>query len=1586
MTQPRKEQIKSVNTRFSPMALAVTPNTTEVTLDPEDVLRATVKERGAGQTTFDPGFSTVDVDPGLAVQPLVGDRFMFTEGLNAGLISQVSQVVSPTEFRLFPPLSVTEGTSQPFLLSSRAVGVQEDVQATVRGTVVGPFPILNLDGIVFSIDGAPDQTVTFTATDTTCSRVADRINSTLGVDVASNDRGFLVLQSPTAGDSSSLEISNSAPGTLGKLGLVAGTYTGISGPSAGVLTRTADLLGGTAPVSTTDGRTLVTDTQAMAMKELSGTVTQSYWEVPGGVPVVGKVIWDGSSFILRYMAEMPPKASVVTFSSTFSLLDGGDSLDLTVDGIGSFAVTFPAFPYDRDGVVDRINAIYATNAGFADGRSRVLTTVSSPFDFAAGEQFHMAVDGGAPQTVTFAGTEVAVADVIATITGAVAGTAITQIVTGGGNLMRIESTNTAGATSSLEFWSDAAWPGTLAKLGIRAGLYRGVFIAEPWGPEELRLRSFLRGAGAAVTVGGPPSTLDRMGLSAGTVNGSDVPAFEPVRVPHDTVDQSSVTPYDVKLLLPDVREFGETRPEEETRNQEFQARSSGSDVDYLNAAHLQDTAAAEFGSNTAPGRGMFSAGKPASVAPDGTVPAAVRAVTEAAGRLFKQIMNTTGGVVTRLVAREIVTPGDSGNPVAASATMDVRVDPGDIFPASLRSLNFWAGSVQTAAVAYDPGALAAVQRRVELRNSAALYSVTGALPLSDANIRASGGLGALPLSSGVDRTVRLGEFEISGEAIESDYNVMRSLNARHTVVCGDGVDTFGDFNGDYAVNDAITFANSVGITDIHIVLKPGTYLQDSIMGRWDFSGFNSVVIEGSSEDVGNTESTDGRLAQIDNEIDNGLVGPTSGTLVLRRLSIHDTTPNNTRRMSMDRGVVIFEDCEFLNYFVELRMPTLFRAIRCEFYGNGVTTFGRPLVEFIQDANTSPGTWTNRGILFEDCYMSGTIESAVIEVSMSTTSASQIRYVRFENCSIIPGRSEVSSFGGVLLQSVGAFNIQPGPGTAMAIGGTGGGSTGLTVHELSFRRCRFRPGFTGTGTARSYLSISPNGYNGSGSSWDISTDPSVRYSRVILEDITAYQTSSHLSETPFFYVGGIGLTENFEWGQQEPMPGIYVKNFKFDCTAATTVNAGAATTNSIPFLTNPFAPWSLTGDIWPAAIQLAGEVVRVEDLQITGAKAGNDWPDILLFPYRHMKVDGLYMDSWSTDTPGSAPDGRVAIRQITFPSTFGGGARKDRTTWVIEGLVIDGGNQTADWVSVTGTIVMIEPTGPRIQTAGNLHTYPGDSFHLRNFAIRGFITPTPFNLPVMVGSYGQSDGYGPNNTQDTGGRYGHDGLLLENGNIGQPDFNTAAAQGRAGSYGVWFHAATPEIGVAVKCRNLAVTGCYFYGIRIDQKDFETLTTIEDCYITECGLDLDNLGAFGTGIVVTGYNWRGYTVIRDNLVTNNNDTPSDIQITCRIPFNMNLPPPEGTRATKCSIYGNSCFHQTKAPSAIVASIGEINATQNDITLLSAISPSLYLGVYVRGLETAFASSGGTASNINQARYDVGFALIHNLAFLRSSFSDV
>lgn len=1576
MTQPRKEQIKSVNTRFSPMALAVTPDATEVTLDPEDVLRATVKERGSGQTTIGASFSTIDVDAGLAVQPLVGDRFMFTEGSNSGDIRQVSLVVGPTEFRVSPALPFTEGTSRAFLLSSRAVGVQEDVQATTRGTVAGPFPILNLDGIVFSVDGAPDQTVTFTATDTTCSRVADRINSTLGVDVASNDRGFLVLQSPTLGGSSSLEISDDAPGTLGKLGLVAGTYTGISGPSAGVLTRTADLLGGTAPMATTDGRTLVTDTQAMAMKELSGTVTQSYWEVPGGVPVVGKVVWDGSSFVLRYMAEMPPKASVVTFASTFSLLDGSDSLDLTVDGVGSFAVTFPAFPYDRDGVVDRINAVYATNAGFADGRARVLTTVSSPFDLTAGEQFHMSVDGGAPQTVTFAGTEVAVADVITTITGAVAGTAITQIVTGGGNLMRIESTNTAGATSSLEFWSDAAWPGTLAKLGIRAGLYRGVFIAEPWGPEELRLRSFLRGSGAAVTVGGLAATLTRMGLSAGTVNGSDVPAFEPVRVPHDTVDQSSVTPYDVKVLLPDVREFGETRPEEETQNQEFQAKSSGSDVDYLNAAHLQDTAAAEFGSNTAPGRGMFSAGKPASVAPDGTVPAAVRAVTEAAGRLFKQIMNTSGGIVTRLVAREIVTPGDAGNPVAASATMDVRVDPGDVFPASLRSLNLWAGSVQTAAVAYDPGALAAVQRRVELRNSAALYAVTGAIPLSDANIRASGGLEALPLSSGVDRTVRLGEFEISGEAIESDYNVMRSLNARHTIVCGDGVATFGDFNGDYAVQDAITFANSVGITDLHLVLKAGVYLTDAIQGRWDFSGFATVVIEGASEDVGNTEAGSGLPTEVNANIDRAIVGPTSGTLKLRRLSLVDDTPSNIRTGFMDRGNIVLEDCEFINFFLEFRMPTTFRAERCEFYGNGVTTFGRPLVEFVQDASTSPGTWTNRGILFKDCTLFGTIESAIVEISMSTSSSSSVRYVRFDGCKAITGRSEVSSFGGTLQQSVGLFNVQPGPGTNLnSIG------TGLRIFEVSIRNSRLECGFTGTGTARSFLFLSQTGFNGDGSSFDFTTSPSCRISKLILENVTA-DCSSNVSDIPWIYAGGMGINSTLDWDDEEPTPGVTIKNLRLNLTTSSSSSSGAAPVCAIPFMTNPFSPWSLTGDIWPAALMIAGEVLRLEDVQITGAKALNDWPDVLLFPYRHMKVDGFYMDDWSTGGSGSAPDGRFAVRQIMFPSPFGGTLRHDRTTWVIEGLVLDGGNQTADWVSVTGTVVMIEPTGARIQTAGNLHTYPGDSFHLRNFAIRGFITPTPFNLPVMIGSYGQSEGYGPNNVQNTGARYGHDGILLENGNIGQPDYNVASAAGRAGSYGVWFHAATSEIGVAIKCRNLAVTGCYFYGIRIDQKDFETLTSIEDCYITNCGLDLDTLGAFGTGIVVTGDNWRGHVVIRDNLVTNNNDTPSDIQITCR----KNGGSAVGTRATKCSIYGNSCFYQTKAPSAIVASVGEINATQNDITLLSAITPSVYLGVYVRGLETAFASSGGTASNINQARYDVGFALVHNLAFLRSSFSDV
>ncbi|HEY8096482.1 MAG TPA: hypothetical protein VIE65_10380, partial [Methylobacter sp.] len=392
------------------------------------------------------------------------------------------------------------------IISDTPGGIESNSSAYLLSSSSEAYPILAGDAFNIAVDGGSNVVVTFLNGDTTASRIASRINTAVGSQIAGNSAGKLYLQSLTTGSTSKFIVSDVVAGTLAKLGLIAGTFIGSAAAIRGVVTVSRDRLGGYVPLRTTDGRNVVTDT-AYLKRQGAGYLAIP----PGGTPVHGRLLFDGTNYILSYYSRTKTTPKIITFNSNLALLDNTDSLTLTfTNTTGSLNLSFPSGPgLTRDQVIDRINVLWATLTFLSIANAIVAGKITGPYQVGS-ESIAIAVDGGAPQLCTFTVAGATAADVVNDINTQVTG--VTASTSGG--VILIQSNQANGRLSSLEFF-DGVGSSSLAKLGIQPGLYRGSFIAEAYGTSEIIIRGNALGSVGTIIVTGPAQTQARLGIPAG---------------------------------------------------------------------------------------------------------------------------------------------------------------------------------------------------------------------------------------------------------------------------------------------------------------------------------------------------------------------------------------------------------------------------------------------------------------------------------------------------------------------------------------------------------------------------------------------------------------------------------------------------------------------------------------------------------------------------------------------------------------------------------------------------------------------------------------------------------------------------------------------------------------------------------------------------------------------------------------------------------------------------------------------------------------------------------------------------------------
>ncbi len=1434
-------------------------------------------------------------------------------------------------------------------------GASEDVPGRVKGTAVSPIPVLGGDTISIRVDGAPAVPVVLSSTDTTVGRIVLKVNAALGAAIASNDAGYLVLSSTTVGDDSSIQIADGTAGMLSKLGMVAGIYSGKTAPADGLVTLSADGLGGIAPIATIDGKNLVTDGGKLIYFSAAGGGRSYLQTMAGGIPITGRVTYDGTDVRVSYFAKTMDRVRVKTLGSFFSLLDGTNTLTLGVND-QSFPVTFPSSPYTRDQVIDRINSAYASARGISDTWARADGTLSAPFSGLMGTGFNIEVDG-TPQSVYFSTDPTTVAEVKAVIEGQVPGVTVAGTPNATtGPFIYIRSNNMNGRTSSLKIYAGESTDSSsrsLSLLGIRAGYYGGCYVADQYGPDEIEIFSSYRGPGAGsfpnVSVAGSGNTLTRMGLTSGTYFPAD-PSYVPVPPPHMVANEVIAQSYEVLLCYPSVLEFGDVPEAADVVVQQYLAKSAGTNVYPGNSVVRALGGGVIISSTTS--RGFFDVGKPIVMSPEGILSSDAGGSQQSSSDI--QFVEDIIRQITRLNSSEIVqavcgtrfeTPGDGSNTGTPSQYMDFVTDPTNVFSGSPRGFRYYVNpSVLGFSVEDFPGGTtAAHQVAAILRAGRSLFSSDSALRLADENtVTAEPVHGYVPLSSVNDKFLKVGgKTALSSLPNLSTYSLLQSTNARYEIYIGDGTESFGDFSGPTALSQAVAFLTSQGANRCKIIVKPGNYAESSTV---NLNAFSDVSIDGlfpSGADGVTTKSTTfffehgGIGIQFD--------GALAGSFVFKNIKcVHSTASAFSIRAWA--SVVDIDAC-FFNSQIQFVDAYMFNMRRTQCLGLATRALYLDYTDAVSGTNTGYAD-----VNISDCVMYSAADNSCVLVVDSTT-FTQIRFRDFtiERCVCTPGcASTVGSAGTSLAftsdEGVGVLGVRP-SGNAYAI------TNGLVFEAINLKSLDIRAGLlgaSGTTKAPTAIFLVPSGATGS-ADWEYGFDPAFRMDTVNVEDVNVEVVSGENFgvvgfRTPIVMVAGVGIPPYVT-----PFYGKYASGNLRVMGLFVNCNLGAhgsTVVSMIPFFQDPKSHSTLMSDAPCGLIGLAGQNVDINSIVVEDSIAGSLYETMMVCCYGSITFDGFTEEPRSTSQGDAAgPFSRLRFREAASNSLTG------RITQ-ISNIRMCGGFYVDSYVkNATGSaFIYFEAMENRSCKRS-----------LSNFQIYGFGMPlgSVSGINVSAESYSYSYWLGFAG-----------GIAIERGYIGNLGTGLQTmAYGIQASVGLF-----QELG-NLKIRDVQVDGTSANGILILSGDQKRSITVQDCEIRQCGNLFGNTGLYAASSHTAGEN-QGAFYIRDNIVSNCNTASSGqyvlTQINVRDQGNGSSSQP-----TFAYITGNNC----RSPNG---QMGRLNVIWTpSLALPTSGSPS---GINVQGAETGYTGKTGAYISYGEGlTWEPGLRCIHNSATFRSNVSD-
>lgn len=1142
----------------------------------------------------------------------------------------------------------------PYLISDTYGGVQEDLPANVLGTTSESYTIIAGDSFSIAIDGGIAVPIAFANTDTTTSRVAYAINTAIGGTYASNEEGYLRIKTHTSGDDSSIVLTDIVGGTLAKLGLIAGTHVGISAPVRGVVTKSADFLGGYVKIKSVNGKSIITQAtsliQVKSTADLSGAVRKV--DIPGGIPIHGRIIRNptNNGYHVNWYAAMAAEPETITFNSRFDLLDGTDIITFNfaygTQSVGPVTVTFPGpYPYTRTSALERINEVFAGAATGMIGASNafIIGTICQPFSFdAGGETFTIFKDGGAGAVFTLNNTHITAQQVVDKINLDTTGITASVFTLNGSNYVKITSDNTNGLVSSL--W---CYENTFYKLGITPGLYRGYFIADRYG-NEIKIRGIGRGYDSTIVLSGAnPTTFTRMGLTAGTYRGGNI-SEQKVTFPDVSAPKSNNGSIYCEYLIPEVLEFGEVNPASESVVERFEDEVISDNVDGAWAT-LSD------GDIYGSAIGIPDVGKPVVINTSGQVNASVsRFINDDARRTFSKFIRgdfrSGYNTVDALVTSVIETPGTGGNPKPTSSYFIVDIDPNNTY---LKNISFAVRVARDVTASFPLsidkinyklyGTFTGFDLAVHLDTTTLLYG-DSVLNFGDLNTLVSGfdnsGQKHLPLTNSNHRYIRV----LEQEANVLNPSLLGKINAVWTVTVGDGVNSFGDFNGADAIQQAIAFHVSSGsiLNTIHIQCKEGTYYVSSVYGSIIAPLNAKLVIEGigkSSSAIRNTtDATPLIISASDLYLINVYLWGRDGAY--SDIQVTPTSPDYIPSLRMI-------DCT--TRYVTIKITnTEFLATRCYF----LTNYYENVTVVLADNDSL----TIDQIKFVDCSLTVMVNDKPplkIYADHDAITLLTIRKVLFDSC-IIGLRSTTDS-AGMLAGNCGVIDLVPSGSCYYS-------DTGINIEELIWKDCIVSAN-RGNSTTSILIHLLPvnNGH--------VVSDTTTEFARVghIMIDGGKWTCPSVNSAfNPFTIMGPENIT---------------IKNATFGFNSLANFTYGSAT-GEVGFWATGIDTTVPPNSHWAAFAIYASNKLIIENITFQNLSRRSLTGDVFIRHY-YMNINGMYMNSMYIGTgTTSTPTHRVRFRPAVSHSEVSG---------IVKSLHMNFGTTVTATRHATAAAIFYEPT-------------------------------------------------------------------------------------------------------------------------------------------------------------------------------------------------------------------------------------------------------------------------------------------------------
>lgn len=1462
-------------------------------------------------------------------------------------------------------------------------GAADACPARAKGSALAPFPILGGDTFSVGLDGAPPVNVVLSATDTTAGRIAVKVNAALGAAIASNDAGHLLLASTTSGPGSSLRLSDVSPGVLSKLGLLPGTVTGQGANTDGLVTFSPDGLGGVAPLATLDGKNLVTDGGKLVYLSHvdTGVGRRLVQLTPGGVPVVGLLTALGSDIVVSYHARMIPRRVVRSSGSYFSQLGGGDGVtpvaNITVNGQG-ITLHFPntVGTYTRDGVVDLINSAWHSQVNFggiSDPWARADGTISGPFPGLNGSILCIEVDGGPAQAVSFIDSETTLDEVIATINSNITGVTAFKTPNGStGPYLAIRSNNSNGLTSSLRIYPGGEVNGdensakALFILGLRAGLYGGSYVCQPYGPDEIEIFSAYRGQGvgvpSGVSVSGNAGTLAKLGLSSVSLPGLAEPEYVPVPAPSMTANETIAQQYGLLMAYPAVLEFGDVPGDADIAIQQYAAKSAGSNVyDTNRVVYVHQDGKIDAATTS---RGFFDVGKPVVMSPEGALSADVGGVSqsqlealasevETEADLFQQIVRVQpSDVVQAVVGTIFETTGNGSNPRTPYPFMSLYSDPTNGFPDRGFRLYNDPGALAFSVEDDTAQALPAKAYSASVHQGRSLYWTQSEGRIADQNTVDSGDAdGWVRLTSAVYQEKYL---SVGGSPAVNDaggYNLMRSVNARYEVYLGDGTSSFGDFSGANALSKARAWLVSNGVTKCKIVFKPGTYTETAAVS---FTGFTDVAIEAAHVAGGVPSSV-----TVNFNTSSDCISAT-GNLSTFRLKNVKIVHSDAAYQALN--VVAFdvdvEGCSF-NTSVSITDAKSARVHKCVNTTSTASGLGGISVRLrYTDAVTEGAPYVKAFVSITQCQMKSGANKPVVKVTDALT-LKQVQFRKFliEDCVMTTGNLTVTSFVINSTDGVGILGITPTHNAFADVSLFASRyAPGLLFEELVLRSIDVIAGTvaTGPGTGPAGIYLTPSGVNGvlAYSYYDTtSAGWSADLRNVILENVTVdcvpLESVPGTPSTGQFYssgvlvppvvLAGIGIPpyRYGAYGSNEFRGGsLKVDNLFLKMNVAP---GGFGPPNLAPFLGSYLSSTADTDDSFSAGhIVLAGQSMDLRSIFVDGSLGVGLSTVLFLATYGRLSLDGY------TEAPvaiSSSPTGnqgmplyRLVVREV-FTSVM------DIKNVYLEGT-FGSASLTAGWWQVACV---------QFEAMDVLYTHRKFS----NFEIAGFRFGSSTASAIHLTSAGID-------RSPYIGECG--GITIEDGYIGMYGSGIPTC-----FVGITAESFTGEKVGNLTIRNVAIDSCPSHGIAVYANNQNQNIVIDKCDIRLCG---NSQVASGLYVVATRQDYSGNTIVRDNFIgyCNTFAGSSYDRVQANIRNTNGFP-------NLVTFYGNSSFNGDFG-------LGFVNVTYTGSASLFTISPA-GTSIAPKGVETGYSGQTGSYTTTGAAKvWTDGVGMQHNMCYLRSS----